>query len=206
VTADAVVLAMGIDGGIEGEGHDRMDIRFPGEQTTLIDAVLNATAKRGTPVVMLLFNGGNLAIEQYTSARLALVECWYPGPMGAQAVAEALYGVTNRWGKLPVTMYTYAFTQASDFVNLNMSDYPGRSYKYLAPDAAFSSYGFGFGLSLTTFSSYAFTAPSNASQHQGCFGPSANGRIGPQHGPERRRRGRLFIPQCKCSRRWMEQR
>ena len=79
----AIVLAMGIDGTLEGEGNDRMDIRLPGAQALLLETVLNATAHgvdgRNVRVVLLLFNGGMVTIEELKNApRLAIVECWYP--------------------------------------------------------------------------------------------------------------------------------
>jgi len=57
----------------------------------------------------------------------------YPGATGATSVAETVFGLQNRFGKLPFTAYTYAFTQVSEFTNMNMTDYPGRSYKCTQP-------------------------------------------------------------------------
>jgi hypothetical protein len=71
-----VILAMGIDDTVEGEGHDRMDIRLPGKQSALIQAVLDA-ASTSTRVVLLLFNGGLVAVDAFKgNPRLAIVECW----------------------------------------------------------------------------------------------------------------------------------
>ncbi len=56
-----------------------MDIRLPGAQALLIETVLNATADGSVRVVLLLFNGGMVTIEELKNApRLAIVECWYP--------------------------------------------------------------------------------------------------------------------------------
>ena len=99
--ADAVVLAMGISGDIEGEGHDRMDIRMPGMQYNLTKAIIDAVP--GVPVVLLLFNGGMVTIEDLKLEDIAVVECWYPGMTGGTSIADSLFGTSNRWGKLPFT-------------------------------------------------------------------------------------------------------
>eukprot|EP00658_Telonema_sp_P-2_P003297 TRINITY_DN11215_c0_g2_i6.p1 TRINITY_DN11215_c0_g2~~TRINITY_DN11215_c0_g2_i6.p1 ORF type:complete len:548 (-),score=126.92 TRINITY_DN11215_c0_g2_i6:177-1820(-) len=154
---DAAVLAMGIDGTIEGEGHDRLDIRLPGEQKKLILAVIRAAQSRKVPVVLVLFNGGTIALEEVESEDIAIVEAWYPGNSGGQALAESLFGVVNRWGKLPFTYYRQNFTELNVFVNMNMTYDPqipgqtGRTYKYLH-DHTLAAWPFGFGLSLTSFS------------------------------------------------------
>lgn len=148
-SADAVVLAMGIDGSIEGEGHDRMDIHLPGQQHDLIQNVINAVPSK--KIVLLLFNGGMVTIEELKLAPIAIMECWYPGATGGISVAETLFGDQNRFGKLPFTYYAYNFTQKSDFKNMNMSDGVGRSYKYLK-DPSLALWPFAFGLSYTTFS------------------------------------------------------
>ena len=71
-----VILAMGIDDTVEGEGHDRMDIRLPGKQSALVQAVLDA-ASASTRVVLLLFNGGLVAVDAFKGdPRLAIMECW----------------------------------------------------------------------------------------------------------------------------------
>ena len=55
----------------------------------------------------------------------------YPGATGGTAIAETVFGEQNRWGKLPFTWYNSKYTAASDFDNMNMTDGPGRTYKYL---------------------------------------------------------------------------
>lgn len=150
LASDVVILAMGIDGTIEGEGHDRMDIRLPGQQPVLAQAVISAAKAKQTPVVLLLFNGGMVTLDGIDLRGVAIVECWYPGATGGTAVAETLFGLQNRFGKLPFTAYTYNFTLVSEFTNMNMTDGPGRTYKYLK-DESLASYPFGYGLSYTTF-------------------------------------------------------
>ena len=153
--SDAVVLAMGIDGTIEGKGHDRLDITLPGSQKALIEKVIQAS--KGKPVILVLLNGGTIAIEEIQNEDISIVEAWYPGSSGGRSIAESLFGVVNRWGKLPFTYYHLNYTKNSDFTNMNMTydkNIPGqigRTYKYL-DDEAYAAWPFGFGLSLTTFS------------------------------------------------------
>ena len=115
--ADAVVLAMGISGDIEGEGHDRMDIRMPGMQYNLTKAIIDAVP--GVPVVLLLFNGGMVTIEDLKLEDIAVVECWYPGMTGGTSIADSLFGTSNRWGKLPFTYCEdlYASTHARSLLH-----------------------------------------------------------------------------------------
>ena len=80
--------------------------------------------------------------------KLAIVEALLPGNTGASALANALWGHTNTFGKLPFTMYPASFVDASDFADLSMSNPPGRSYKYYTGNALFE---FSAGLSYTTF-------------------------------------------------------
>ena len=80
--ADVVILALGLDGSLEGEGSDRMDIRLPGQQLQLAQAVVSANK----PVVLLLFNGGTISIEELKGlSNVAIVECFYPGATGWSA-------------------------------------------------------------------------------------------------------------------------
>lgn len=156
-----VVMAMGIDSTIEGEGHDRMDIRLPGQQMALIQTAIRAAAP-GIKLILLLFNGGMVTIESLKlETRLSVVECWYPGATGGKSIAEALFGV-NRFGKLPFTYYAYNYTTMSDFTNMNMSNIvPGRSYKYLK-DQTLALWPAFYGLSYTTFHLSAATLTSSS--------------------------------------------
>merc|ERR1711871_1215217 len=68
-----IVMAMGIDSSIEGEGHDRMDIRLPGSQMDLIQTVIDASVPT-QKLILLLFNGGMVTIEGLKlEPRLAVV-------------------------------------------------------------------------------------------------------------------------------------
>lgn len=93
--ADVVVLALGIDKTIEHEGADRGNISLPGLQEAFALQVIAI----GKPVVLVLTNGGPLAIDNLVDKADAIVEAFNPA-FGAPMLAEALFGA-NRWGKLP---------------------------------------------------------------------------------------------------------
>lgn len=97
--ADVVVLALGIDRSVEHEGVDRKDIKLPGMQSELAKAVF----KLGKPVVLVLTNGGPLAIDDLIDGADAIVEAFNPA-FGAPMLAKTLFGAENRWGKLPCVM------------------------------------------------------------------------------------------------------
>ena len=98
--ADVVVLALGIDKSVEHEGVDRSDITLPGMQAAFAKAVY----KLGKPVVLVLTNGGPLAIDDLVDGAGAIVEAFNPA-FGAPMLAATLFGAENRWGKLPYTIY-----------------------------------------------------------------------------------------------------
>ena len=175
-SADTVIVALGLMGkpqiydaatprevdlncslggdGTEGEGHDRYCIGLPIGQLKLLDAVLFGLAARlgiAPKATIVLFNGGGLAIEGLMAKPGvgAVVEAFYPGVAGATAIAETLFGQSNRWGKLPYTLFAESFTAESEFLDMNMTDSPGRTYKYYTGPSTIRP--FGFGLSYTTF-------------------------------------------------------
>lgn len=129
--ADVVVLAVGIDKSIEGEGIDRPNIRLPGKQELFAKLVLELNK----PTVLVLTNGGVLGIDALLATRNgngpdAIVEAFNPGSTGAWALAAQLFGVENRWGKLPVTMYSASYPDQVDLASFDMAKPPGRTYKY----------------------------------------------------------------------------
>jgi len=170
--ADVVVLVLGIDHTIEHEGIDRTDTALPGLQLQFAKQILALNKT----VVLVLTNGGALAIDDLivrskapspAGSRVpgyAIVEAFNPGVVGGKAIGASLFGLENRWGKLPITMYPHDYIKKQSMVNYDMSASPGRTYKYYDGTPLFH---FGFGLSLTSFhldscdwipSSYLFTS------------------------------------------------
>ncbi|GAB9462521.1 Glycoside hydrolase [Globisporangium polare] len=143
--ADAVVLFLGIDTTIEREAYDRENIELPATQMQLLKAV----RKVGKPTVVVLFNGGIIGAEEIILHTDSLVEAFYPGFYGAQALADVLFGDQNPGGKLPVTMYRSNYIDSVAMKSMSMTEYPGRSYRYFKEVPVFP---FGFGLSYTKFS------------------------------------------------------
>ncbi len=93
---------------------------------------------------MVLINGSALAVNWSNDHIPAIVEAWYPGQAGGQAIADVLFGDYNPGGRLPVTFYK-SVNDIPPFEDYNMK---GRTYRYFAGDPL---YPFGYGLSYSTF-------------------------------------------------------
>lgn len=164
--SDVAVLVMGDKAGLtedctSGESRDRASLDLPGVQEDLVRAVV-AT---GTPVVLVLVTGrptGSAWVHEHAAAVLL---AWLPGQEGAEAVVDALTGVVNPGGKLPIT-YPRSAGQLPVFYAHKVSG--GRSHwkgDYVDSPAA-PLYAFGHGLSYTRFdlSDVAATEPVIASR------------------------------------------
>ena len=97
----------------EAEGVDRASLELPGVQPDLIRAVHAANPN----VVLVMLNGGPLAIEWPAAHVPAIVEAFFPGELGGDAIASVLMGDVSPTGRLPVTVYP------ADFIARNMTDY-----------------------------------------------------------------------------------
>jgi beta-glucosidase len=140
-TAEVVILALGERQGISGEGFDRTDLGLPDTQEKMLEAVV-ATGK---PVVLVLENGRPLTIGWAKKRVPAILEAWYPGEFGGQAVAETLFGDNNPAGKLTIT-FPQNLGQLPDFYNAD----PSKMHKYVDNDGK-PLFPFGYGLSYTSF-------------------------------------------------------
>ncbi len=147
---DVVIFAGGISPKLEGEemnvnisgfkGGDRTDIELPEVQRQLV-AKLKAAGKK---VVFVNFSGSAIALVPESENCEAIVQAWYPGQAGGEAVASVLYGEYNPAGKLPITFYKN-IGQLPDFEDYSMKN---RTYRYMEEKPLFA---FGYGLSYTTF-------------------------------------------------------
>ena len=138
--ADVIIYVGGITPAQEGEGFDRNSIELPQVQEDLVRA-LHATGK---PMVMVNCSGAAVALPWEATNLPAILQAWYPGESGGQAVAEVLFGKINPSGHLPVTFYG-ATADLPAFTNYSMAD---RTYRYFTGAPL---YAFGHGLSYTTF-------------------------------------------------------
>lgn len=150
--ADAVLLVLGERGNMSGEASCRVDIDLPGLQNRLAEEV--AAAARGKPFAAVLFNGRPLAIGRLTKAVPSILEAWFPGTMGGQAVAEAIFGDTNPSGKLVMSFPRHT-GQIPIYYAAKNTGRPISNEKYTSkyldcPNTPL--FVFGHGLSYTTFS------------------------------------------------------
>jgi beta-glucosidase len=149
--ADVVIMVVGITPSVEGEemdvkiegfrGGDRTDISLPKAQEDLIKEV----HALGKPVVLVLTGGSALAVNWADANVPAIVEAWYPGEEGGNALADVLFGDYSPSGRLPVTFYK-SVGQLPPFDDYGME---GRTYRYFRGEPL---YPFGHGLSYTRFS------------------------------------------------------
>ncbi len=148
--SDVVLAFVGISPNLEGEempvhvsgfdGGDRTDIDLPKTQRDLLEAV----AATGKPVVVVLMSGSAMAMDWSEAHAAALLEAWYPGEAGGEAIAKILTGRTNPSGRLPITFYA-SDSQLPPFTDYSMKN---RTYRYFTGDPL---YNFGYGLSYSTF-------------------------------------------------------
>lgn len=146
-----VVFVGGISTGLEGEempvsidgfkGGDRTHIELPAVQRNFLKALKAA----GKKVIFVNCSGSAIAFEPETESCDAIIQAWYPGMKGGEAVADIIFGKVNPSAKLPVTFYKSS-AQLGDFEDYNME---GRTYRYMRTDQPL--FPFGFGLSYTTF-------------------------------------------------------
>ena len=148
--ADAVIFIGGISPRLEGEemsvnkdgfdGGDRTSIALPTVQTQLMKALVAGRI----PTVFVMMTGSALAIPWEAKHVPAILNAWYGGQYGGEAIADVLFGDYNPSGKLPVTFYA----KDSDLPDFESYDMQGRTYRYFKGKAL---YPFGYGLSYTDF-------------------------------------------------------
>ncbi|MGN7808684.1 glycoside hydrolase family 3 C-terminal domain-containing protein [Flavobacterium sp. 22076] len=148
--ADAFVFAGGISPQLEGEempvdfpgfkGGDRTSILLPGVQTKLLKALQSS----GKPVVFAMMTGSAIAIPWEAENIPAILNIWYGGQSAGTAAADVIFGDYNPAGRLPVTFYK-SDSDLPSFVDYKMDN---KTYRYFKGTPL---YGFGYGLSYTSF-------------------------------------------------------
>lgn len=137
--SDVAVLVVGID---EGEFRDRAYLNLPGRQEELI----NKVAATGKPVVVVLVGGSAIAMNNWLQNVPAVLDVWYPGEDGGDAVADVLFGDYNPAGRLPITFPV--FEGQLPLVYNHKPTGRGDDYMNLTGQPLFP---FGYGMSYTTF-------------------------------------------------------
>ncbi len=145
--ADMIILTLGDteqtsrEGWAESHLGDRSSLDLVGEQQELFDA-LKATGK---PIAVVLINGRPPSIVKIATEANAIIEGWYLGEQGGNALADVLFGDVNPGGKLPVT-FPRNVGQLPFFYNHKPTARRGYLFDEKAP-----LYPFGFGMSYSTF-------------------------------------------------------
>ncbi len=156
--ADVVVAVVGITSQLEGEEMNVSEPGFQGGDRTSLDLpqpeedLLKGVASAGKPLVVVLTNGSALAVNWANGHANAILDAWYPGEEGGNAVAETLSGANNPAGRLPVTFYKNV-EQLPHFEDYSMK---ARTYRYFTGTPL---YPFGYGLSYTKFAYSGITVP-----------------------------------------------
>lgn len=144
--SDVIIAAMGENVMLCGENRDRQGLKLPGSQEKYIEALI-ATGK---PVVLVIFGGRAQVISSIADRCAAIIQAWYPGEEGGNALADILYGKISPSGKLSVS---YPNTEV----------YEPLCYMYSAEKDPRVGWEFGYGLSYTTFRYDNLTVDSDAS-------------------------------------------
>ena len=165
-SAAVTVVVVGEPSSDTGEASSRTSLDLPGDQLALVQAIANT----GRPYVVVMMNGRPLTVNWLAANAPALLEAWYPGTEGGDAVADVLFGKVDPGGKLPMS-----FPVNVGQIPISYNELPtGRPFdpnnkytsKYLdAPNAPL--YPFGYGLSYTSFSVSSPHLSSTSVSHNG---------------------------------------
>ncbi|HKK47364.1 MAG TPA: glycoside hydrolase family 3 C-terminal domain-containing protein, partial [Balneolaceae bacterium] len=163
--ADAVILCMGLNSSLEGEempieiegfnGGDKTNLQLPATQLNLMKKLHSL----GKPTVLVLLTGSAVTFPWAEQNIPAILEAWYGGQEGGNAIADVLFGDYNPGGRLPVTFYE-SIDDVPTFTDYSMD---GRTYKYFEGTPF---YPFGYGLSYTTFTYSDLQLPDTVSSGQ----------------------------------------
>ncbi|PMZ86486.1 MULTISPECIES: beta-glucosidase BglX [unclassified Pseudomonas] len=151
--ADVVVAAVGESRGMSHESSSRTDLNIPENQRELIRALKTT----GKPLVLVLMNGRPLTILEEKEQADAILETWFSGTEGGNAIADVLFGDYNPSGKLPISI-PRSVGQIPTYYNhltIGRPFTPGKPGNYTSQyfdDTTGPLYPFGYGLSYTEFS------------------------------------------------------
>lgn len=131
---DVIIAAVGENAILCGENRDRTTLRLPGRQEEFVERLI-ATGK---PVILVVFGGRAQVISGIAEKCAAVIQAWYPGEEGGNALADIIYGKVSPSGRLSVS---YPAEELHEPV----------CYNYGITDDSRIAYPFGYGLSYTTF-------------------------------------------------------
>ena len=132
--SDIIIAAVGENVMLCGENRDRQGLRLPGKQEEYVNELLET----GKPVILVVFGGRAQVISGLAEKCAAVIQAWYPGEEGGNAVADILYGNISPSAKLSVSYP-------------NEDVYEAMCYNYTAEKDPRVQWPFGYGLSYTTF-------------------------------------------------------
>lgn len=132
--SDVIIAAVGENVILCGENRDRTTLRLPGKQEAFVEKLIQT----GKPVILIVFGGRAQVISKIADKCAAVIQAWYPGEEGGNALADILYGNVSPSGKLSVS---YPAEEIHEPV----------CYSYGKLDDKRIAYPFGYGLSYTTF-------------------------------------------------------
>jgi beta-glucosidase len=139
--ADVAILFVGTTLAIEAEGRDRTSLELPANQEQLIRTVVTANPR----TIVVELNAGPLTIPEVKENAAAIIEAWWGGEEGGNAIADVIFGNVNPGGKLPLTVYASA-AQVPSVDEYDVTK--GFTYMYINGKPLFP---FGHGLSYTDF-------------------------------------------------------
>lgn len=131
---DVIIAAMGENVMLCGENRDRQGLSLPGQQEAYVEKLIET----GKPVVLVLFGGRAQVISNIAHRCAAVIQAWYPGEEGGNAVADILYGNVSPSAKLSVS---YPKVELNEPICYNYTDKKDPRVEW----------PFGYGLSYTTF-------------------------------------------------------
>ena len=144
--SEVAILVLGEAQNMSGERASRSTLALPGRQQELLEAAV-ATGK---PVVLVLLNGRPLDITWASQHVTAILEAWYPGTEGGNAIADLLTGDANPGGKLPVT-WPRSVGQIPIYYSQNLTQIPNETDTRYWDGSSAPLYPFGYGLSYASF-------------------------------------------------------
>ena len=142
--ANVIIAAVGENVMLCGENRDRQSLRLPGKQEQYVEELI----KTGNPVVLVVFGGRAQVISGLAEKCAAVIQAWYPGEEGGNAVADILYGNVSPSAKLSVS---YPNTELYEPLCYNSLPTDISHSSLLTPTSSKIAWPFGYGLTYTTF-------------------------------------------------------